>query len=349
MSAGRTSGRDSGFRDDRGAPLRLAPMSVLFGQLWGRTPPRVWLYWVPAIAFGLFVLWRAIVDPLPTSLRQMLISAAAVGLICGIAIAVQMRRRPPVGASSLAACLAAHGLCGACGYDLHTVAPEPDGCVVCPECGAAWHSDRFVLQDVDPRPSIPLAALAARGHSPAAPGSTDDRGVPMRRRWGWPPVWPLNDSPAHRELETFATTAMRRFHGRVLPIAALAWALVLLLIVRNSSPLDTLEIGISTVVTFLIAAIVCFAVSRIYRDRIMLREVRRMGLCPNCGRTLPAGSPPTFDGCTVCPGCRLAWRLSGPDGRAGRRAPSAGVDASGAAATASPPDRAGAAPSRRGS
>jgi hypothetical protein len=30
-----------------------------------------------------------------------------------------------------------HRLCGACRYPL-TNAPDPDGCTVCPECGAAW-------------------------------------------------------------------------------------------------------------------------------------------------------------------------------------------------------------------
>ncbi len=30
------------------------------------------------------------------------------------------------------------GQCLACGYDLRRCAREPDGCTVCPECGAAW-------------------------------------------------------------------------------------------------------------------------------------------------------------------------------------------------------------------
>ncbi len=31
-----------------------------------------------------------------------------------------------------------HGHCVGCGYDLNGLRPEPDGCTVCPECGAAW-------------------------------------------------------------------------------------------------------------------------------------------------------------------------------------------------------------------
>lgn len=30
------------------------------------------------------------------------------------------------------------GLCWSCGYDLRGMTPDPDGCTVCPECGAAW-------------------------------------------------------------------------------------------------------------------------------------------------------------------------------------------------------------------
>lgn len=30
------------------------------------------------------------------------------------------------------------GLCACCDYDLKAVRPEPDGCRICPECGAAW-------------------------------------------------------------------------------------------------------------------------------------------------------------------------------------------------------------------
>jgi hypothetical protein len=30
------------------------------------------------------------------------------------------------------------GICGACRYDLDGALIEEDGCVLCPECGAAW-------------------------------------------------------------------------------------------------------------------------------------------------------------------------------------------------------------------
>ncbi len=32
--------------------------------------------------------------------------------------------------------------CPSCAYDLQGLAPAPDGCTVCPECGAAWRTHR---------------------------------------------------------------------------------------------------------------------------------------------------------------------------------------------------------------
>lgn len=38
-----------------------------------------------------------------------------------------------------------HGRCAACGYSLEDLTPKEDGCVVCPECNAAWLADRITL------------------------------------------------------------------------------------------------------------------------------------------------------------------------------------------------------------
>ena len=36
-----------------------------------------------------------------------------------------------------------HGLCPACAYTLKGLETQQDGCVVCPECSAAWKADRL--------------------------------------------------------------------------------------------------------------------------------------------------------------------------------------------------------------
>ncbi len=44
------------------------------------------------------------------------------------------------------------GRCASCGYDLHGLGREDDGCTICPECGTAWKLDycRRCFGEVDP-------------------------------------------------------------------------------------------------------------------------------------------------------------------------------------------------------
>lgn len=55
-------------------------------------------------------------------------------------------------------------MCGACGGDLRTADVETDGCVACPECGAAWHRDRFWPVDVAALDSAALRSLFKKGY-----------------------------------------------------------------------------------------------------------------------------------------------------------------------------------------
>ena len=41
----------------------------------------------------------------------------------------------------------AHGFCASCGYLLDDLSEESDGCLVCPECNAAWQSSRVKTID----------------------------------------------------------------------------------------------------------------------------------------------------------------------------------------------------------
>lgn len=40
-----------------------------------------------------------------------------------------------------------HGKCAGCGYELKDLVVENDGCIVCPECNAAWKSERIGVAD----------------------------------------------------------------------------------------------------------------------------------------------------------------------------------------------------------
>jgi hypothetical protein len=56
---------------------------------------------------------------------------AGLGMLCWLMLPRRASRR-------IAAWRTRHGVCGACAYTLKGLERAPDGCTVCPECGAAW-------------------------------------------------------------------------------------------------------------------------------------------------------------------------------------------------------------------
>lgn len=99
---------------------------------------------VPLLLFATFLVWAVLTGAL-TGPRGWLYAAIrtlfplALGWMCWRSL------REPY-ASSVARSCVAMGRCGSCGYGLSGLAPEPDGCTVCPECGSAW---RRLLPKVD--------------------------------------------------------------------------------------------------------------------------------------------------------------------------------------------------------
>jgi Zn-finger nucleic acid-binding protein len=65
----------------------------------------------------------------------MMLAAVPLGMIPAIVTVFVIRR---AGAERIARVHVRAELCGSCGYELRGIAPEADGCTVCPECGGAW-------------------------------------------------------------------------------------------------------------------------------------------------------------------------------------------------------------------
>jgi hypothetical protein len=65
---------------------------------------------------------------------------AIISLIVGTTVAWATFRlgARPVDIALANQLLLACRLCACCSYDLADLKPEPDGCTICPECGAAW-------------------------------------------------------------------------------------------------------------------------------------------------------------------------------------------------------------------
>jgi hypothetical protein len=76
---------------------------------------------------GMLAAWAAGGSP-------MLGGAVSIAVVIPLAILVLAVGRGHTACRDLLA----GARCGACAYDLTASPVEPDGCVICPECGAAW-------------------------------------------------------------------------------------------------------------------------------------------------------------------------------------------------------------------
>ncbi|GJM20042.1 MAG: hypothetical protein DHS20C14_22550 [Phycisphaeraceae bacterium] len=94
-----------------------------------------------------WVVWQVGVDPLlrghlPLFMRMVLMTVAAIVVAMlfwwWLLDWVRVRRFARISEIYLSS-----GRCAGCGYDLRGLDPEPEGCVVCPECRAAWRSSRL--------------------------------------------------------------------------------------------------------------------------------------------------------------------------------------------------------------
>lgn len=102
---------------------------------------------IPAAAFVAYALVTAIMYARGPG-RVMLIVSFAVMLasfVFGQLFAWRQRTRafPRASELQIATAMLAEHRCPSCAYNIARVEPDADGCVVCPECAAAWHADRI--------------------------------------------------------------------------------------------------------------------------------------------------------------------------------------------------------------
>ncbi len=210
--------------------------------------------------------------------------------------------------------LVAHRRCGACGYDLASADPEPDGCVACPECGAAWHQDRFTLVGRDP--SRPPHSLLYHGKADLAPPQTayDDRRVPFDAPLSLSAPWRASGATPQRNLALFdqrvrelQTSLVRTTTG--FGLLSLVGIVVLAVFVSDHTAAPAVA---ATMVILLLGAPAAIILERRHRTGSQLNARAAAliaGLCPHCGTPFPAaGRPSSFDGCSHCDNCGRAWR-----------------------------------------
>lgn len=108
---------------------------------WGAHPRRtLWFFTVVTVVlFSVLLLAVLLVN----AFSYRLLFLGAYGLIFPIILWIQyvlIRNRGYFTSDPRAVVpsLLERGLCAQCGYSLRDATEEPDGCTVCPECGAAW-------------------------------------------------------------------------------------------------------------------------------------------------------------------------------------------------------------------
>lgn len=93
--------------------------------------------WLPVLAgAALLPAWLAFRTSLPWWAQIM--AAIPIGALPALAIIFVTRR---IAANAIARDCVRAGYCASCGQDLTGLPRADDGCLVCPECGAAWRGD----------------------------------------------------------------------------------------------------------------------------------------------------------------------------------------------------------------
>lgn len=141
------------LRDDRDRPIRLrfrgVPIFARVSGLPGHRRHRFYeIGWISvelligAVVLGV-LLWAArltgLARPLPVAIAAPLIGTLLfVWAIVGfVSMAIAARATPQM-CERVFESRISQNKCRACSFSLDGLSPQPDGCTVCPECGAAW-------------------------------------------------------------------------------------------------------------------------------------------------------------------------------------------------------------------
>lgn len=175
--------------DDRGRRQRIPPPDKAYGiaRLDRRTAlleaaraelagvsAGLWPRTLGALALGLVMglfLYRQALHALGSLDR---LGAATLAVIAGSAAALGYFKlsKPILDLYRVAELFRDACMCMVCGYDLSAATPAADGCIVCPECGAAWHVLRLTPLLPPQTASAPAASPpSAPTPPPAAPPS----------------------------------------------------------------------------------------------------------------------------------------------------------------------------------
>ena len=208
------------------------------------------------------------------------------------------------------------GRCAACGFSLRDLEVHEDGCVVCPECAAAWNRDRWRVSRAD-APKLAVRGVECAIKKERAAKQVDDRGAVLPEPIMWTPKW-LRAMKADGTLARPATFDQLVAQGRAASRRKLAWILIPLAIVTAAGTMLVIDAAGGTgavepeVLLALLGFSMILALVLRYKAQFTV-DVRTIALansvCPVCGGQIDGQSPRDFDGCVACGECASAWRL----------------------------------------
>lgn len=284
-----------------------------------RMPLRIFIW---GVAVGLAVVLGAVVPGLPPWIMPVVMMGAFVA-----GMFVYTRRQARKNAPRLVEVYLASGRCPCCEYSLEGAVAEPDGCVVCPECGGAWKGSR-----VRTGVSVPTALREHRRRL-VKPGRGDRLTMTGRRllivqdarghaAYVINPRLRRLDEATIERLTPARIAAVRqmpcgRWRGLLIAPAMLIGLVGVSRFIIAPKPTG---MNIGTVFSMVAFAFWCLVavtivlglISMVFGDsavspRAACEANLTHGICPQCLELLD-GCVPDAQGVVICPGCAAAWK-----------------------------------------
>ncbi len=196
--------------------------------------------------------------------------------------------------------------CGACGYALRKDGAENDGCIVCSECGAAWHARRLKAIAADAPAVFVEVERTLRSHEQSNRREHDDRSSLLA-------IATHRGRTDGKPAASMAGAAVAEHLGRSLRRSRMRWSLWfsgvgLVLIAfgviawKFRPDVGPWMTGVGLVLCLI--AVCVWGTSNEWKARKKFFLSYR--ICAACLAEL--NSPSTYDGCVVCTTCRAAWK-----------------------------------------
>lgn len=269
---------------------------------------------ISLLPFALFPLMFMIVAAATPGLSrwgQWAMGVAGFALIMPFGFALHHRQL----ADRIRATLLREGRCPSCAYTISTLPLDPDGCMTCPECNAAWKATRVTA----PSLAAPRADHNITSRPRAAVADARDRAVSLRH----PLLLDLDpqraaeieiDRLVRLRVEVSRRTRRPRLAGVLLgTFAALCAAALYTFMTLTTHGFQQLFV-VWTGLLFVGASIIFIYRVLTYRSRTTAVPAARVliadHLCPSCaGDLAPDPAEPAL---LLCSTCRAAWKPGGP-------------------------------------